>query len=477
VSTTLIVLATTSVVVAVAGSMKVALGRILTLAFQDQLTGLANRSRFFTRLTAAIEAAGGRAETVAVIMMDLDRFKYVNDTLGHDVGDHVLRQVASRLRVSSGFPARLGGDEFALLLTGPAALKAVDVGRAILTALAEPILYQGQPLDIGTSVGIARFPQDGLDAEALVRNADTAMYVAKRNKTGVAIYSAYCDTTQQEHLSLLAELRRAAEQGQLRLVYQPKIAFRSTNVSAVEALIRWAHPQKGNIPPAQFIPFAEATGYIKVLTHWVLGEAIRQCGEWLNNGLKLQVSVNVSARDLLGGHLSEQIAALLAEHCVPAGLICLEITESGLMEEPDQVQKVLDRLSAMGLQLAIDDYGAGYSSLSDLLNLPVQELKIDRSLIQALVADADMPLIVRSTIELGHNLGMKVVAEGVEDGDGWHLLKLLGCDHAQGYFMSPPLEVPALVQWMHDHDGKGISGRAGEWSYAAESASRATYSR
>jgi predicted signal transduction protein with EAL and GGDEF domain len=331
--------------------MKVALGRILTLAFQDQLTGLANRSRFFTRLTAAIEAAGRRAETVAIIMMDLDRFKYVKDTLGHDVGDHVLRQVASRLRVSSGFLARLG------------------------------------------------------------------------------------------------------------------------------ALIRWAHPLKGSIPPVEFIPFAEHTGYIKVLTHWVLGEAIRQCGEWLDSGLKLQVSVNVSGRDLLGGHLPERIAALLAEHCVPAGLICLEITESGLMEEPHQVQKVLDRLSAMGLQLAIDDYGAGYSSLSDLLSLPVQELKIDRSLIQALVADADMPLIVRSTIELGHNLGMKVVAEGVEDGDGWHLLKLLGCDHAQGYFMSPPLEVPALVQWMHDHDGKGISGRAGEWSYAAESASRATYSR
>jgi diguanylate cyclase len=452
---TLIVLAATSVVVAIAGGGGVALGRVLTLAYQDQLTGLANRSRFFKKLSAAIEARRRRGDNVAILVADLDRFKYVNDTLGHDVGDHVLREVASRLRrvLPSDSLARLGGDEFAVLLTGVAAVKVVEVAKGVVGALTEPILYEGQPLDIGTSVGIARFPQDGRDAESLVRNADTAMYVAKRNRTGVAIYNAYYDTTQLEHLSLLAELRRAAEQGQLRLVYQPKVSLRSSNVSAVEALIRWVHPQKGVIEPAQFIPFAEATGYIKVLTQWVLKEAIRQCGEWLSNGVKLQVSVNISSRDLISGNLAGQIAALLAEHCVPAGLVCLEITEKGLMEEPEHVQKVLDRLSTMGLQLAIDDYGTGYSCLRELMNLPVQELKIDRSLIQAMVADSDMPPVVRSTIELGHNLGMKVVAEGVEDGDGWHLLKLLGCDHAQGYFMSRPLEPGALIQWMDENDG------------------------
>jgi diguanylate cyclase (GGDEF)-like protein len=430
--------------------------RMLTLAYQDQLTGLANRARFSEMLAAAITAARPGTETVAIFVMDLDRFKYVNDTLGHGVGDHVLRQVAGRLTSvvpSCGCVARLGGDEFALLLTGAAASKVVDAAKAIVAALEEPVLYEGQPLDVGTSVGIARFPQHGRDAQTLVRNADVAMYVAKRNKTGLAIYNAYYDTTQQEHLSLLGELRSAVEYRALRLVYQPKVSLRSSNVSAVEALIRWIHPERGTLLPAHFIPFAEATGYIKVLTHWVLAEVIRQCAEWLSNGLQLQISVNISARDLMNRDLPAQIAALLAEHCVPAGLICLEITESGFMEDPAHAQKVLDRLSGMGLRLAIDDYGVGYSSLSHIMKLPVQELKIDRSFICGMVANPDLSAIVRSTIELGHNLGMTVVAEGVEDSNGWDLLESLGCDDAQGYFMSPPLEAALLVQWMHDHDG------------------------
>jgi EAL domain-containing protein (putative c-di-GMP-specific phosphodiesterase class I) len=293
------------------------------------------------------------------------------------------------------------------------------------------------------------------------------MYVAKRNKTGLAIYNAYYDTTQQEHLSVLGELRRAVEQGELRLVYQPKVSLRSSNVSAVEALIRWVHPERGTILPAHFIPFAEATGYIKVLTRWVLGEAIRQCGAWLGTGLHLQISANISARDLTNRDLPDQIAALLAEHCVPAGLICLEITESGFMEDPPHVRKVLDRLWGMGLRLAIDDYGVGYSSLSYIMKLPVQELKIDRSCIAGMVTNPDLSTIVRSTIELGHNLGMKVVAEGVEDGNGWDLLESLGCDDAQGYFMSPPLEPVALVQWMHEHDGVDI--RDSDWACAVSS--------
>jgi diguanylate cyclase (GGDEF)-like protein len=476
-STTLIVLATLTVVVAIAGSIGIVLRRVLTLAYQDPLTGLANRARFFARLSAAIDAAGPRGPGVAILVMDLDRFKYVNDTLGHEVGDRVLREVATRLRVAppSACLARLGGDEFAVILTGADAVDVVDTAKAIVAALANPILYEAQPLDIGASVGVARFPQDGANAQTLVRNADTAMYVAKRNRTGVAIYNAYYETTQQEHLSLLAELREAAQSGQLRLVYQPKLSLHTSNVSSVEALIRWTHPRKGNIPPPQFIPFAEHTGYIKVLTDWVLTEAIRQCAEWLSNSVKLQVAVNVCARDVLSGDLPDRIAVLLADHRVPAGLLCLEITESGLMEEPEQLQKVLDRLSAMGLQLAIDDYGAGYSCLSDLRNLPVQELKIDTSLIRSLVADADMPLIVRSTIDLGHNLGMKVVAEGVEDDDGWQLLKLLGCDHAQGYFMSPPLEAGALLPWMREHDRRGVNG--GERSFASGSAFHAAYSQ
>jgi diguanylate cyclase (GGDEF)-like protein len=442
--------------------------RILTLAYQDQLTGLANRARFSELLSRAIAAARPGAETGSIFVMDLDHFKYVNDTLGHGVGDHVLRQVAVRLAAvvpATGCVARLGGDEFAVLLTGPAAATVVDCAKSIVAALETPFLYQGQPLDVGTSVGIARFPMHGRDAKTLVRNADIAMYVAKRNKTGLAIYNAYYDTTQQEHLSLLGELRRAVERSELLLMYQPKVSLHSSNVSAVEALIRWQHPEKGLIHPAQFIPFAEATGYIKVLTHWVLSEVVRQCGEWLTNGLQLQICANISARDLLNRDLPDQIGALLAEHCVPAGLICLEITESGFMDNPEHVQKVLDRLSGMGLRLAIDDYGAGCSSLSRIMKLPVQELKIDRSFIAGMAANPDLSIIVRSTIELGHNLGMKVVAEGVEDGKGWDLLEALGCDDAQGYFMSPPLEAAALVEWMLKHDGVGTGDAA--WSVSA----------
>jgi diguanylate cyclase (GGDEF)-like protein len=449
--------------------------RIRTLAYQDQLTGLANRAKFSELLSAAIAAARPGTETVSIFVMDLDRFKYVNDTLGHGVGDHVLRQVAARLAAvvpPTGCVARLGGDEFAVLLTGAAAAKVVDCAKSIVAALETPFLYEGQPLDVGTSVGIARFPMHGRDAHTLVRNADVAMYVAKRNKTGLAIYNAYHDTTQQEHLSLLGELRKAVERNELLLMYQPKVSLHSSNVSAVEALIRWRHPEKGLVHPVSFIPFAEHTGYIKVLTQWVLAEVVRRCGEWLTNGLQLQICANISARDLLNRDLPDQIGALLAEHCVPAGLICLEITESGFMEDPAHARKVLDRLSGMGLRLAIDDYGVGYSSLSYIMKLPVQELKIDRSFIAGMVSNPDLSTIVRSTIELGHNLGMKVVAEGVEDGNGWDLLDALGCDDAQGYFISPPLEPAALVQWMREHDGVDIDSPG--WSLSAAASANST---
>ncbi len=424
--------------------------RILKLAYQDPLTDLANRSKFSERLEQAIGLAAATRRRVSILMMDLDRFKYVNDTLGHSVGDHVLRQVGERLLAivsASECVARLGGDEFAILLQSQDR-QAPELARDIIQALEEPILYNGQPLDVGTSIGIAYYPDHGNDAQTLVRNADIAMYVAKRNKTGCAVYDPHYDTNQQEHLSLLGELRRAVEHNELRLFYQPKVSLTSSNVSAVEALLRWQHPQRGVVSPVLFIPFAEHTGYIKVLTRWVLREAIRQCGEWLRQGLRLQVSVNISARDLMNRELPDMISGLLSEHGVPAALLCLEITESGFMEDPTYAQKVLDRLSALGLKLSIDDYGTGYSSLSYIMKLPVQELKIDRSFISSMVGNEDLSTIVRSTIELGHNLGLKVVAEGVEDAAGWAMLKSLGCDDAQGFYMSPPLAADALVKWV-----------------------------
>jgi diguanylate cyclase (GGDEF)-like protein len=430
--------------------------RILKLAYEDPLTDLANRSRFNNTLEQTITQASRGGLGLSILMMDLDRFKYVNDTLGHGVGDHVLREVSLRLQrtvLGAECIARLGGDEFAILLKHDGTADFSETARQIIASLDTPILYEGQPLDVGTSIGIAHFPGHGADAQTLLRNADIAMYAAKRNKTGFAVYDPHYDTSQQEHLSLLGELRRAVERNELRLYYQPKVSLHSAHVSAVEALIRWEHPTRGLVPPVQFIPFAEHTGYIKLLTRWVIREAVRQCGEWLREGLALQVSVNISARDLMNRELPEHVAELLAEHDVTPGLLCLEITESGFMEDPVHAQKVLDRLAELGVKLSIDDYGTGYSSLSYIMKLPVQELKIDQSFISRMATDKEISTIVRSTIDLGHNLGLQVVAEGVEDAAVWNMLRSLGCDDAQGFFMSKPLEAAALGKWIRANHG------------------------
>jgi diguanylate cyclase (GGDEF)-like protein len=439
--------------------------RILKLAYEDPLTALANRSRFSSDLELAlarvIAPASHGGNRLSILMMDLDRFRYVNDTLGHGVGDHVLREVGKRLQATverADCIARLGGDEFAILVThdtntAGADAESTEIGRRIIASLETPILFEGQPLDVGTSIGIAHFPEHGRDAQTLVRNADIAMYAAKRNKTGLATYDPHYDTHQQEHLSLLGELRRAVDRDELKLYYQPKVSLHSAHVSAVEALIRWEHPTRGLVPPAMFIPFAEHTGYIKLLTRWVIREAVRQCGEWLRDGLTLQVSVNISARDLMNRDLPELVAELLAEHDVTPGLLCLEITESGFMEDPAHAQKVLDRLAELGVKLSIDDYGTGYSSLSYIMKLPVQELKIDQSFISRMATNPEISTIVRSTIDLGHNLGLQVVAEGVEDEAVWNLLRDLGCDDAQGFFMSKPLNARDLTRWIRANAG------------------------
>jgi diguanylate cyclase (GGDEF)-like protein len=428
--------------------------QILKLAYEDPLTHLPNRSRFAQVLEEGILQARSRGGSLAIMVMDLDRFKYVNDSLGHGVGDHVLREVGSRLRLlqgDSGCVARLGGDEFALLVWESDVNAVIKVAHGIIAALEVPIIYHSQPLDVSTSIGITMFPAHGDNSETLVRHADIAMYVAKRARTGCAVYEQNYDTSQQEHLSLLGELRHAVEHGELRLYYQPKVDLTSATVGACEALLRWEHPRRGVVPPGAFIPFAEHTGYIKVLSRWVLEEAIQQIGQWLRQGLELQVSVNISARDLLNRDLPDTISTLLAENQVPPRLLCLEITESGFMEDPPHAIRVLEQLSEIGLQLSIDDYGTGYSSLSYLMKLPAKELKIDRSFVSRVSGNPDLTTIVSSTIELGHRLGMKVVAEGVEDGDSYALLRSLGCDSAQGYYMSPPLPPEAFRAWLEGH--------------------------
>ena len=424
--------------------------RILKLAYEDPLTRLPNRSQFSEALETGLSRARAKARALAILIMDLDRFKYVNDTLGHGVGDHVLQEVARRLRslVTGASIARLGGDEFAVLMEEASSEEAVRLAERIVAALEQPILFQEQPLDVGASIGIALFPKHAEDSQRLVRNADIAMYVAKRTRSGYSLYDSSYDTSQQEHLSLLSELRRAVERNELRLYYQPKVTLSSSNVAAAEALLRWSHPERGLIPPGLFIPFAEHTGYIKALTRWVLTEAVRQCGAWRREGRELQVSVNISARDLTTRDLPDRIAALLAEHGVPPGMLCLEITESGFMEDPKHAQKVLDRLAELGVQLSIDDYGTGYSSLSYIMRLPVKELKIDQAFVSRMSENPDLATIVHSTIELGHSLGLKVVAEGVEDSRGFALLRELGCDSAQGYYLSPPLAPVEFIGWL-----------------------------
>jgi diguanylate cyclase (GGDEF)-like protein len=425
--------------------------RILRLAYEDPLTQLPNRSHFAEALEAGLRRARAEARSLAILIMDLDRFKYVNDTLGHGVGDHVLQEVAKRLRsLASGARciARLGGDEFALLIEDASSADVNRLAERIVTELVQPILYQDQPLDVGASIGIALFPEHAADSQNLVRNADIAMYVAKRTRSGYSVYDSTYDTSQQEHLSLLSELRRAVERGELQLHYQPKLTLSSSRVAAAEALLRWNHPVRGLIAPALFIPFAEHTGYIKALTRWVLGEAVRQCGVWRRAGHELQISVNISARDLTSRDLPDWVAAVLAEHSVPPTMLCLEITESGFMEDPQHAQKVLDRLAELGVQLSIDDYGTGYSSLSYIMRLPVKELKIDQAFVSRMGENPDLATIVRSTIELGHSLGFKVVAEGVEDSQGLALLRELGCDCAQGYYLSPPLAADQFIGWL-----------------------------
>ena len=425
---------------------------ILRLAYEDGLTGLPNRAMFNEQLEQAVRRARRSEEALVVMLLDMDRFKAINDTLGHPVGDQVLREVGARIRAAlrdSDIVSRLGGDEFAVLLATGDAERAPQVALKILKALEAPLVIDGQSMDIAASIGIAYFPQHGEDAAALIRSADVAMYVAKRNKGGYATYDPGHDERRQEHLTLLGELRQAVENDQLVLHYQPKVTIDGKAVGAVEALVRWHHPTRGFIPPGDFIPFAEQTGYITSITRWVLSHAIHQCGQWHKAGLQLRVSINISARDLRNGNaLVEDVSAALRFSDVPAALVCLEITESGLMDDPGSAQATLRRLRDLGVATSIDDYGTGYSSLAYIKQLPVTELKIDREFVSGMEADRRNAAIVRSTIELGHNLGLTVVAEGVETDHELAELERFGCDVAQGFLFARPMPAEELLAWL-----------------------------
>jgi diguanylate cyclase (GGDEF)-like protein len=435
---------------------------ILRLAYEDGLTRLPNRALLLDRLDQGLRTAQRRDEPLTVMVLDLDRFKEINDMLGHAAGDVVLKQVAMRLQAvlrDSDTVARLGGDEFALVLPQADTDLVRVVARRIALALRTPVEFEGQPLDVAASIGSAIYPQHGADAGTLIRHADAAMYVAKRNNTGHAFYDASYDVGQREHLSLLSELRRAVEESQLRAYYQPQVDLATGRVRGVEALVRWRHPTRGLLAPVQFMPYAEQTGFIRVVTRWMLAVTVRQCGKWAADGLPLQVSVNISARDLMNRELPFVVADLLRAHDVPPHLLCLEITESSFMEDPKHAQATLQQLHALGIKLAIDDFGTGFSSLAYLKKLPVAELKIERSFVMGMTADKDDRVIVRSTVELAHNLGLQVVAEGVEDEACLEQLRDLGCDFVQGYLMSGPLRRRTLETWLRESRwGLGTEG-------------------
>lgn len=426
---------------------------ILRLAYEDALSGLPNRAMFYEQLGQAVRIARRGGDNISVMLLDMDRFKAINDTLGHTVGDQALREVGARVRAAlrdSDIVARLGGDEFGVLLaTGDKEHAPRVVAEKIQSALEQPLVVGGQSMDVAASIGIARFPEHGEDADALLRAADVAMYEAKRTKSRYAIYNSSHDERRKEFLTLLGELRHAVDAGELELHYQPKVTLAGEGATSVEALVRWRHPKKGLVPPGDFIPFAEQTGYIGEITRWVLRRAIEQCGNWQLNGSRVRMCVNISARDLRQGEeLVQFISARLAEAELPAGMLCLEITESALMEDPGIAQSTLRRLRELGVATSIDDYGTGYSSLAYIKQLAVTELKIDRGFVAGMEADQRNAAIVRSTIELGHNLGLTVVAEGVETEHELAQLRRFGCDAAQGFLFARPMSAPAFERWL-----------------------------
>jgi len=420
-------------------------------AAHDALTGLPNRLLLGDRFDQALRAESRTGAATGLLLIDLDRFKEVNDTLGHHVGDQLLKQVGLRLegalRVTDTV-ARLGGDEFAVLLPLVGTLDAAQaVARQLQAALGRPFPVDGLDLEVEASIGVVLSGLHGADRTELMQRADIAMYVAKQRSLGVTAYSPDDDGHSPERLALLGDLRRALAGSELFLHYQPKVSLSTGDVCGVEALLRWQHPERGLVPPDAFIPLAENTGLIGPLTAYVLDLALAQARRWLDAGAPLQVAVNLSARNLLDDELDRLVADLLDRHGVPARLLTLEVTESAIMSEPVRAKAVLERLHALGVPLSIDDFGAGYTSLGQLKDLPVSELKVDRSFVLTMRSDGSNSTIVRSVVELGHNLGLTAVAEGVEDRETLEQLTGFACDVAQGYHLSRPLTADALDAW------------------------------
>ena len=422
-------------------------------AGHDPLTGLPNRTLFQESLTAELANSRRHDRPFGVLLIDLDHFKEVNDTLGHHVGDQLLVHFAERLSHSvrpGDHLARLGGDEFAVIVPDADEPTVLAVAGRIRAALSTPIALEGMLLEIEASIGVAMHPDHGLLAEDLLRLSDVAMYFAKDTRCGVATYSAQRDRNSTDRLSLLAELRQALDEGGLTLHYQPKVSLADYSLMGVEALIRWQHPQRGFIPPDEFIPLAERSGIMHLLTDRVVTMALDQIAAWRDLGLQVPIAVNVSLTDVLGGRLGDLVLSGLRERSLPAGMLQMEITERVVAQQTDELNTMLLDLEAMGVLLSLDDFGTGYSSLMRLQSLPVGEIKIDRAFVSRLSQEASAVGIVRSVVDLAHALGMPAIAEGVETEVEWQALRQLGCDGAQGWHIAAPMAADRATEWINE---------------------------
>ncbi len=427
-------------------------------ALHDSLTGLPNRKMILGELASRLDDARRKQVNIGFCLLDLDRFKEVNDTLGHQVGDRLLAVVAQRIQGAlrpNDIVARLGGDEYAILLDpvrSPDA--AVEVAHRVRQALTRPFHVEGMLFELEASIGVAVFPEHGEDVDPIVRRADVAMYLAKEERTGVELYVADRDRNSASRLALLGGLRNALANGELQVHYQPKVSLSTGAVVGVEALVRWHHPQRGLVMPDEFIPMAEHSGLMAPLTEHVIDQSLQQVAKWKMVGLDVPVAVNVSMRDLHGRDLVGVVASALERHDLPASMLILELTERVLTRDSGEVNETLNALRRLGVAASLDDFGTGYSSMVLLKKLPISEIKIDRSFVSRLTADPGDVTIVASIVDLAHGLGMRAVAEGVESEQVWDLLQGLGCDAVQGWYVSRPLDADNATAWLLRHPSR-----------------------
>ncbi|MBU0946753.1 MAG: EAL domain-containing protein [Proteobacteria bacterium] len=420
-------------------------------ALHDDLTELPNRILMEERLDYGLAVAKRQREPLAVLLMDLVRFKEINDSLGHFYGDYLLQEVAHRMQGvvrESDTLARFGGDEFAMVLPATTLSQAVNISQKIATAVEEPFLLEGHNVTVGISIGIALYPEHGLNSETLILYADMAMYDAKRNDVIYAIFNPDQDRTTFNRLVMVGELREALQHNQMFLDYQPKVSIRKEGDIGVEALLRWQHPEKGIIGPDDFIPLAEQAGLIKSLTTLVLNKALEQCSLWKKAGLQIPVAVNLSIKNLHDLEFPVEVTKLLMKWNVAPHLLVLEITENCIIVDQERVATVVRELKNSGIKLSIDDFGTGYSSIAYLKKFPAREIKIDKSFVTDMVSNEDNAVIVKSTIDMVHNIGGQVVAEGVEDEATQHMLTDLGCDFLQGFHVCRPLSPRLISEWL-----------------------------